>query len=278
MQILKIGKIFTIRWVASSFQTVKAVWKDYLALARQFKTATDDTSSRSDTERQKFRGLHKLLTSTGFLADLATMKDVLRELKSLSLKLQRRETSLVDASCYIQQTIDVLTAMKISGGKSTQKVEEGIATGMFKDVELSESRPKINRLQFYQSIIDSLKKRLPEPDLVRMLKPLDKRFWPEQRSALILYGENEVPALAKVLGEPAREAIEEFRDYKLENKSPGKALQKLQTVQFPLSHKTDPDSSDHGCLLSPAICILRSISLNDAMVIPLCKWATLPLL
>ncbi|KAF3854360.1 hypothetical protein F7725_022415 [Dissostichus mawsoni] len=59
---------------------------------------------------------------------------------------------------------------------------------MFKDVELSESRPKINRLQFYQSIIDSLKKRLPEPDLVRMLKPLDKRFWPEQRSALILYG------------------------------------------------------------------------------------------
>ncbi|KAK1895894.1 E3 SUMO-protein ligase KIAA1586, partial [Dissostichus eleginoides] len=158
------------------------------------------------------------------------MKDVLRELKSLSLKLQRRETSLVDASCYIQQTIDVLTAMKISGGKSTQKVKEGIATGMFKDVELSESRPKINRLQFYQSIIDSLKKRLPEPDLVRMLKPLDKRFWPEKRSALILYGENEVRALAKVLGEPAQEAIEEFRDYKLENKSPGKALQKLQTA------------------------------------------------
>lgn len=63
-----------------------------------------------------------------------------------------------------------------------------------------------------------------------MLKPLDKRFWPEQRSALILYGENEVRALAKVLGEPAREAIEEFRDYKLENKSPGKALQKLQTA------------------------------------------------
>lgn len=157
VQILKIGHIFTLRWVASSFQTVKAVWKDYPALARQFKTATDDTSSRSDTERQKFRGLHKLLTSTGFLADLATMKDVLRELKSLSLKLQRRETSLVDASCYIQQTIDVLTAMEISGGKSTQKVEEGIATGMFKDVELSESRPKINRLQFYQSIIDSLK-------------------------------------------------------------------------------------------------------------------------
>ena len=65
-----------------------------------------------------------------------------------------------------------------------------------------------------------------------MLKPLDKRFWPEQRSALILYGENKVCTLAKVglLGEPAHEAIEEFRDYKLENKSPGKALQKLKTA------------------------------------------------
>ncbi len=83
-----------------------------------------EDTSRCDTERKKFRGLHKLLTSTGFLADLACMKDALRELQSLSLKLQRRETSLVDASCYIQQTIDILTAMKDCGGKSTQKAEQ----------------------------------------------------------------------------------------------------------------------------------------------------------
>ncbi|KAG1930311.1 hypothetical protein F2P79_022396 [Pimephales promelas] len=151
MQILKIGQIFTIRWVASSFRTVKAVWNDYPALAHQFRTAMEDTS-RCDTERQKFRGLHKLLTSTGFLADLACMKDVV-----VSLKLQRKQTSLVDASCHIQQTIDVLTAMKASGGKSTQKAEQRISTGLFKDVELSESRPKINHLQFNQSIINSLK-------------------------------------------------------------------------------------------------------------------------
>ncbi|XP_048037434.1 E3 SUMO-protein ligase KIAA1586-like [Megalobrama amblycephala] len=223
MQILKIGQIFTIRWVASSFRTVKAVWNDYPALAHQFRTAIEDTS-RCDTERQKFRGLHKLLTSTGFLADLACMKDVLRELQNLSLKLQRKQTSLVDASCHIQQTIDVLTAMKASGGKSTQKAEQRISTGLFKDVELSESRPKINRLH--------LKKRLPEPDLVQMLKPLDKRFWPQQHSARILYGETEVRALAKTLGEPAREAVEEFRDFKLQNRAPGKTLVKLQTASL----------------------------------------------
>uniref|UniRef100_A0A8C6WVY2 HAT C-terminal dimerisation domain-containing protein n=1 Tax=Neogobius melanostomus TaxID=47308 RepID=A0A8C6WVY2_9GOBI len=213
MQIIKIGQIFTIRWVASSFRTVKAVWNDYPALANS-------------------GGLHKLLSSTGFVADLACMKDVLRELQNLSLKLQRKQTSLVDASCHIQQTIDVLTAMKASGGKSTRKAEQRISTGLFKDVELSESRPKINRLQFNQSIINSLKKRLPEPDLVQMLKPLDKRFWPQQHSARILYGETEVRALAKTLGEPAREAVEEFRDFKLQNRAPGKMLVKLQTASL----------------------------------------------
>lgn len=229
MQILKIGQIFTIRWVASSFRTVKAVWNDYPALAHQFRTAMEDTSL-CDTETQ--RGLHKLLTSTGFLADLACMKDVLRELQNLSLKLQHKQTSLVDASCHIQQTINVLTAMKASGGKSTQKAKQRISTGLFKDVELSESRPKINRLQFNQSIINSLKKRLPEPDLVQMLKPLNKRFWPQQHSARILYGETEVRALAKTLGEPAREAVEEFRDFKLQNRAPGKLHVKLQTASL----------------------------------------------
>lgn len=53
-------------------------------------------------------GLHRHLTSTGFLADLVTVKDVLCELQSLSLKLQKLDTSLVDASRHIHQTIEVL--------------------------------------------------------------------------------------------------------------------------------------------------------------------------
>ncbi|KAJ4922385.1 hypothetical protein JOQ06_014222 [Pogonophryne albipinna] len=44
------------------------------------------------------------------------MKDILRELQSLSLKLQRREMTLVDSSVHIKQTINVLTAMKTTGG------------------------------------------------------------------------------------------------------------------------------------------------------------------
>lgn len=60
-----------------------------------------------------------------------------------------------------------LTAIKTSGGISTQKVERCILTGLFKDVGLSESRPKINCLQFSDSIIAGLKKCLLKQDHVK---------------------------------------------------------------------------------------------------------------
>ncbi|CAB1428695.1 unnamed protein product [Pleuronectes platessa] len=89
------------------------------------------------------------------VTDLAVMKDVLRELQGLSLRLQRRDTSLVDASRYVHQTIEVLSAMK-------------------EDAE---------------------------------------------RSDLVLFGEREVGRFAKLLGESSTEAIEEFRDWKLQRPS-----------------------------------------------------------
>ncbi|KAJ4943641.1 hypothetical protein JOQ06_006139 [Pogonophryne albipinna] len=164
MQLLKIGQIFTIRWVSSSFRTVKAVWNNYPALASHFKVASEDPS-RNDTERKKFLGLHKQLSNAGFVADLACMKDMLRELQALSLRLQQRDIDIVSANCQIQQCIDVLSAMKECGGKSAQKAEERITQGLFKGLELVESSGKIKRGQFYQSVIDNLKKRMPESDL-----------------------------------------------------------------------------------------------------------------
>ena len=45
-----------------------------------------------------------------FLADLACMKDILRELDSLSLTLQQKETSLVDARCHIQALLPFVSS------------------------------------------------------------------------------------------------------------------------------------------------------------------------
>lgn len=219
-RLLQIGKIFTIRWVASSFKTVKAVWQDFPALAKQLKEASEDPK-RTDADRRQFSGLHNQLVSKGFVADLACMKDVLRELQSLSLKLQRRDTTLNQSSRDITQTIEVLTAMKETGGKSFHVAKERIATATFHGVQLVDGKEKINRLQFHQSVVDNLVKRLPDSDLVQLLKPLDKSCWPADRGELVLFGEREVHKLAKLLGEPSREAVEEYRDWKLQGTEGG---------------------------------------------------------
>jgi len=38
----RIGKIFTIRWVASSERIIKAVWNNFPALYQHFTTAAND--------------------------------------------------------------------------------------------------------------------------------------------------------------------------------------------------------------------------------------------
>lgn len=196
-------------------------------LARHFQSASED-ASRSGVEKAKYIGLLKHLTSTGFLADLATMKDVLRELQSLSLKLQKRDTSLVDASRHIHQTIEVLDAMKDQGGETEMKVKDDITSGQFKGVDLTEMQPKIRKSQFYQSIIDNLTRRLPDSELVTMLKPIDQHFWPKERTELVLFGEREVGKFAKLLGESVSQAVSEFRDWKLQGKEyQGKTLKRL---------------------------------------------------
>ena len=60
-----------------------------------------------------------------------------------------------------------------------------------------------------------------------MLKALDKRFWPAAQEDLILHGEPEVHSFAKALGEPTRETVEQFRDWKLQGTAPGKTLERL---------------------------------------------------
>lgn len=44
---------------------------------------------------------------------------------------------------------------------------------------------------------------------------------------MILYGENKVRALAKMLGEPVREVVEEFCEWKLQDRAPGRKLKRF---------------------------------------------------
>ena len=78
----RIGKVFTVRWVASSFRAVSAVWHFFPALAQHFQNASKD-ETRQSTEKARFQGLLSKLCTTSFVKNLALMADVLNELKKL---------------------------------------------------------------------------------------------------------------------------------------------------------------------------------------------------
>ncbi|QQP34639.1 Uncharacterized protein FKW44_022591 [Caligus rogercresseyi] len=71
----RIGRVFNVRWVASSWRAVNAVWHSYGALAQHFRDASED-STKDGRERAKFQGLLSKLCSINFLKNLALMADV----------------------------------------------------------------------------------------------------------------------------------------------------------------------------------------------------------
>ena len=89
VELRKIGKIFDVRWLTSSYNTVDAVLQSFSALTRQLNHASSDNSSKSK-DRAKAEGMSKKLRCWAVLAELALVKDILSVLKDLSLYLQSR--------------------------------------------------------------------------------------------------------------------------------------------------------------------------------------------
>jgi hypothetical protein len=208
---------------------VRAVWRNFPALYDHFLNASVD-STHTSTERTKFAGLLKKLTTVSFLHDLAIMKDVLRELSSLSLELQSRTCNIVTAFSEVDSIIAVLKAMKTAGGGKSKKKALAISTtNIFKEVQLAEGKPGINTEQFMAAVIDELIRRANARSiLLADLQKLYKNNWPPVESdELILFGEGSVTRLAKRLGLAARLVVEAFRKYKTRKGKPQSELLKL---------------------------------------------------
>jgi len=95
IELLRVGRMFDVRWVFSSFQAVKALWRDFPALRKHL---NDSASSGSGRESAKYSGLLKKMATFIFVAELALLKDCLRELKFLSLYLQSRMLKSLNAT------------------------------------------------------------------------------------------------------------------------------------------------------------------------------------
>jgi len=100
IELMKAKKVFDLRWVFSSFVAVRSVLHDYPALFKHFSALSEQLqSSSSSKEKSKFKRLAKKLQSWFLLSktpwflfsEIYKLKDTLRDLKQLSLYLQKNE-------------------------------------------------------------------------------------------------------------------------------------------------------------------------------------------
>ena len=117
-QLLKIGKVLSKRWVASSYRTVLAVWKNCKALPvyQHFKAKV----AEKDKQAAMYEGLNRRIQSSESLLDLALMCHVLFELSALSEILQHHSMNIVKVDrCVRRATRSIESFKRKTGTKMT---------------------------------------------------------------------------------------------------------------------------------------------------------------
>ena len=111
VELKKVGKIFTIQGIASSWCAVKALWNAYPALYVYFDKLSEDPTVK-DTEKQKYKGLARNFSMQDFVENVALLKDCLRQLSVLSETMQDKNINIVEANRHIQWTVKALEKIK----------------------------------------------------------------------------------------------------------------------------------------------------------------------
>ncbi|KAK1885243.1 E3 SUMO-protein ligase KIAA1586 [Dissostichus eleginoides] len=225
----RIGKVFSLRWVASSWRAVSAVWQSYPALAQHFREASED-DTRDSRERAKFKGLLSKLCSINFLKSLALMADVLTELKNLSEILQNRKTTLPKAHDIMTTYVKRIESFNRYPGQHAVDASQAEEVMEFKGEELRVGRsPIIDSAQFIRAVADNMKERLftttanraqasvaanrkeAYNSLINQMAVLNPDNWDHDNPR---FGDNEVRALCDVLHVNQQEAHLGFTEYK----------------------------------------------------------------
>jgi hypothetical protein len=217
LQLNKIGRIFDVRWVSSSYRTVRAVWRSYEALYKHFcdKAADDNVDSR---EKAKYAGLAKKLESQVFIRNLGLMHDALEELSDLSLALQKTDITLSNANKLISRQIEILEARKDAMSTFYQECCIAIDSGAFKGVKIATSSGKdreISKGQFYQALADSMRARLlpqSEKVLISAASAVDSALFPPDLTPE--FGETEVRFLCDKFDVSFSDVKQDYREYK----------------------------------------------------------------
>uniref|UniRef100_A0A3B4VPG3 HAT C-terminal dimerisation domain-containing protein n=1 Tax=Seriola dumerili TaxID=41447 RepID=A0A3B4VPG3_SERDU len=105
-QVLSIGRVLSTRWVASSFRSVKAVWRSYEALNKHFENAArDQTRNKDEFLRRTIRVLASFKDSPGEKSEEASQAQVSGHFGSVSLESNSKLTP-INAKQFLQSLIN----------------------------------------------------------------------------------------------------------------------------------------------------------------------------
>jgi hypothetical protein len=114
-ELKKIGRVFDVRWLSSTYSSVDAVWCSYPALLHHLR---DAENNEGGVKKSKAKRMVKRMRSWEFVGDMALLRDALDILRDLSLYLQKREASVVEVKSHITIAHRALSALKEQDGAS----------------------------------------------------------------------------------------------------------------------------------------------------------------
>lgn len=292
-EILRIGRVLSVRWVASSRRAVNAVLHNYTALYQHLEGASRDP--RRDTrERSKYEGLSKMLSSEEFVLNLSVMADGLNELADLSEDLQKRHITLGEADKAIRTTIRVLDSMALQPGTKQEEAALCIRRGIFRDVQLHSGKVKgIHPGQFFTSLANNLRNRMTTTvssnvsaietlqrentenynSLIETTNVLNKKNWPKDENGQvdIRYGDSYVYKFCQRFKIDAEKTVRAFQKFKVDDGEsiPEELIPLLKAIEtIPIStSECERNFSSMNEICTPLRCSLSTTSIAALLFI-----------
>lgn len=221
-QLLKIGKVLSTRWVASSYRTVLAVWNNYEALYQHFQAKI----AEKDKQAAMYEGLNRRIQSPEFLLDLALMCDVLFELSELSETLQHRSMNIVKADRCVRRATRSIESLKRKTGTKMMIANDSVKCGKFGIVPLRSNHRhvSVDHNTLIDKLLDAMKDRLfattasgnvrtsaEYQKLLDQVSVLYPAYWPQDVD--FNYGIEEVRSLCDRFGLARSVTVSAFQEY-----------------------------------------------------------------
>jgi len=239
IEIKKIGKVFDVRWVASSRRAVNALVHNYAAVYQHFKQLSESKLLRAH-DRTMYKGIIRKMSTVQFVEDLVLVNTCLAELSELSEILQKRDMNVMTANKHILWSISDLRKIKTAVAENKFSFQHQVSQSsdseqqkfMGVDLLLYESRSgyvSFDKKRFIQALIDNMSSRLlnaADTSFVKSFEVLYPELWPDVETPW-KEGEDIVKRICdRFLVDPKGVAFD-FREYHSNPRKVPKSIQRL---------------------------------------------------